>query len=241
SFSPMKPNTLAYNVAWMDRVFRSRATAEALLSPERDVGTLTQHDYDVSLQFLPDYHRYYPILGCIAATGLLLLRRPKSNTRSAIATFTYGFTGYTLGKVSMLNAHYNYVRSLENPAGFGKAMENVQAKLGGLVPPSFIIERAYEPSPDDPNQIPDTESRIILPTPSDSAATNTDQTSAQPTLSRWDQIRKINNQTAHNSSWDIIRQRHERDTVKSSKNNDGPELFWDDAATSDVDPSRTQQ
>ena len=53
---------LSHNINWMYSAFRSRATAETLLSPERELGNLTTHDYDAAIQFLPSTnHRYYPV------------------------------------------------------------------------------------------------------------------------------------------------------------------------------------
>ena len=91
----------------------------------------------------------------MGATAVFFVRGPTARwtSRRALTAFTLGFTGYTLGNATMLKAHYDYVRSLENPAGFSKAMENVQARLGGLAPPGIIIERAYEPSPEEQNGI----------------------------------------------------------------------------------------
>jgi len=54
-------SVLHYNVRWMDGVFKSRTTTEALLSPQREAGNLTTHDYDASISFLPGYHRRYPV------------------------------------------------------------------------------------------------------------------------------------------------------------------------------------
>ncbi|PPQ64379.1 hypothetical protein CVT26_002086 [Gymnopilus dilepis] len=211
---PSKPNTLLYNVSWSTRVFRSRTTTEALLSPEYEAGNLTSHDYNVSLDFLPGYHRYYPILGCVGATAVFFVRGPTARwtSRRALTAFTLGFTGYTLGNATMLKAHYDYVRSLENPAGFSKAMENVQARLGGLAPPDVA-----------PGSHP------------------VNQASNQAPLSKWEQIRKMNDHTAKNSSWDIIRQQHERSSpaVKSPGTYQESELFWDDAAKPDVDSAPT--
>jgi hypothetical protein len=171
----------------------------------------------------------------------LLLRKPttKWTQRRALATFTLGFTGYTFGKLSMLRAHYDYVRNLENPAGFEKAMENVQAKLGGLVPQGFVIERVYEPSPDDHSNQNES---IILPTASDDSPTRqSSQASEQPPLSKWDQIRKMNDNTSKNSSWDTLRQKHERSSSTVKSPNSDEELFWDDASNSDRDSARKDQ
>ena len=54
-------HVLRYNMDWMYSAFGSRATAEALLSPERESGNLTTRDYDAAIKFLPGLHRYYPV------------------------------------------------------------------------------------------------------------------------------------------------------------------------------------
>ena len=67
---PLPPNSevsngdvhvLQYNANWINSAFKSRATAEALLSPERESGNLTTRDYDAAIQFLPGTHHYYPV------------------------------------------------------------------------------------------------------------------------------------------------------------------------------------
>jgi hypothetical protein len=57
-------NVLRYNVRWMDSVFNSRSTTEALLSPQREAGNLTPNDYNASVDFLSGYHRHYPVCPC---------------------------------------------------------------------------------------------------------------------------------------------------------------------------------
>lgn len=54
-------HVLYYNVTWMNSTFKTRAAAEALLSPERESGNLTFRDYNDAIQFLPGPHRYYPV------------------------------------------------------------------------------------------------------------------------------------------------------------------------------------
>lgn len=54
-------HVLHYNINWIYSAFSSRATAEVLLSPERESGNLTTRDYDAAIQFLPGTHRYYPV------------------------------------------------------------------------------------------------------------------------------------------------------------------------------------
>ena len=54
-------HVLHYNVNWMSSAFKSRAAAEALLSPELESGNLSYRDYDTAIQFLPGPHRYYHV------------------------------------------------------------------------------------------------------------------------------------------------------------------------------------
>lgn len=41
-----------------------------------------------------------------------------------------------------LTKHYRFVRSLENPAGFARALDNVQSRTGRVTPSGPIIVRA---------------------------------------------------------------------------------------------------
>lgn len=66
-----------------------------------------------------------------------------------MTAFSTGFFGFTVGKFMALNSHYNFVRSLENPGGFDRAMENIKGKLDTHVPEGPIIQRNYEPSSTD--------------------------------------------------------------------------------------------
>lgn len=66
-----------------------------------------------------------------------------------MAAINGGIGGFLLGKFARLSSHYDYVQSLDNPAGFKQAMENVQRRTGTRVPEGFIIERIFEPSQTD--------------------------------------------------------------------------------------------
>jgi hypothetical protein len=50
-----------HNPSWLYSTFKSRATAEVLLSPELESGNLTTRDYDNAIKFLPGAHRRYPV------------------------------------------------------------------------------------------------------------------------------------------------------------------------------------
>ncbi|KIM48116.1 hypothetical protein M413DRAFT_439827 [Hebeloma cylindrosporum] len=210
-----------YNVRWMDSVFKSRDTTEALLSPQREAGNLTSHDYDASLNFLPGYHRYYPGLGLLVATALVFrFRNPKwTPLKFHAVNVTAGLGGFAFGRLAVISAHYKYFCSIENPGGFGKAMENIQSEVGAPKL-GLVMSRAYQPSSDD-NQTPDDGLQLILP------SSNSESSKPKPSdkeRSKWEQIRAANNRTARNSSWDSLRQKHERETVNPrSEGADNPE------------------
>jgi len=48
----------------------------------------------------------------------------------AISTFL-GFGSYTFGFNQKLSAHFRFARTLEDPAGFNRALQNINARLGG--------------------------------------------------------------------------------------------------------------
>ena len=47
--------------SWFDHTFASRSRTEVLLRPDLESGLLSQHDFDLSVSFLPGYHRYLPV------------------------------------------------------------------------------------------------------------------------------------------------------------------------------------
>jgi len=98
------------------------------------------------------------VLGALAAITLVFgFRNPKWNQlKTHTVTLTAGLGGFAFGRLAVISAHYNYLRSIENPAGFRKAMENIQSELGAPKV-GLVIARAYQPSLDDnyTNQIPD--------------------------------------------------------------------------------------
>ena len=193
-----------------------------------------------------------------------------------------GFSSYTLGFNQKLSAHFKFARSLENPAGFNRALRNVNARLGGpehfpygvpehreehmgflLGPGVVALPRdpshsgssrdttepgegwAVSSSPEELDQSQGTSwfhasfpgcrrlrtqqipiSVTVALTSSTSLpeyirshlicrlpARQTHQPSVQRPPSRWDQIRAANNRGGTLSSWDLIRQNHERNRL----------------------------
>lgn len=50
-----------YPLRWLMRTFPSKRSVQELLGPERDNGTVSQHDYLLAESFLPGTHRYLPV------------------------------------------------------------------------------------------------------------------------------------------------------------------------------------
>lgn len=131
-----------------------------------------------------------------------------------------------------ISAHLRFVRSIENPSGFSRALDNVQKSMGGFSPPGPVIVRQGGNLAVDHNlesSAPSwSNSKIVSlilirypdPTESQEIPTNSAMIGA-PSSSKWEQIRAANSRTSRNSSWDAIRQGHERRrVVDPGSNND---------------------
>ncbi|KAF9473119.1 hypothetical protein BDN70DRAFT_966806 [Pholiota conissans] len=234
------PYVLRYAPLWMDSVFRSKTTTEALLSSQRESGYLSPHDYEASITFLTNWHRQYPLLGALAGVGLVYcFRSPKwvTNTKRATLTFTLPFAGYSIGKISLLSAHFKYLNSIENPHGFQQAMEQIQAQAGAPKA-GIIMERPYHMSPDDmtpdeiSNKVHPPVPQIVLPNPSETQLS----TPAKSPHTKWDEIRAANAVSVQNSTWDRLRQQHERKDLKVKTSPVAEEILWADSSEKvDVD------
>jgi len=206
----MPDDALKYNVRWMENTFGSRSVTEALLSPERESGNITPNDYEAATNFLPGFHRHYRFIGGFAGVPLIYtLRKPSwSNARTYLFLTSASFAGFAIGHVLSLSAHFNFVRSIEYPVGFSQAMDNIQRNLGGFVPHGPVIVRkgekwAVDHDPEAPALDLDPVATRTLP-----GDTPTSPPTKPP--SKWDQIRAANTRGASNSSWDALRQNHER-------------------------------
>ncbi|KAF8807493.1 hypothetical protein BYT27DRAFT_7189565 [Phlegmacium glaucopus] len=224
-------HVLHYNINWMDSVFRSRTRTEALLSPERESGNLTTRDYEAAIQFLPGTHHYYPIIGLAVGTAIGMafqFRYPRLSAQKRIFVFLGTvLTGRMVGKLQQVSAHTNYLRDIENPDGYKRAMENIQKGLGLPVHRGLVIGRSYQISPDasSPQQISENGPELMLPSSSSESSPSPDSSLSEKSHSRWDQIRAANSRTAQNSTWDALRQQHEKTRVKP-KTDDRDDDKW---------------
>jgi hypothetical protein len=233
---PKVRKVLLYDVHWMDDTFTSRASTEALLSPQRESGNLSAHDYDASVNFFSNFHRQYPIIGTLVAVSLVpLFKNLKwSRGKQLASLFGLGVVGHASGKLYCGVAHLNYVRSLDHPYGFQKAINDVQAQVGApKTGRRLTFQWLYEVSPDDidPDEQNGTSSNLVLDINSESQQTH-DPPVSRP-KSKWDEIRSANNGTARNSTWDTIRQQHEKTGAKDSSKKD--ETLWIDNPAGQAD------
>ncbi|KAF8168010.1 hypothetical protein B0H34DRAFT_670296 [Crassisporium funariophilum] len=235
-------NVLKYNIKWMKSTFNSRPTTEALLAPERESGNLNLHDYETAVDFLPaGYHRKYHMIGSalagFGATALSVRKKWSLFKGGPIIVFA-GMFGRLLGEAAEAAAHGRYLSSITNPDGYRRAMENIQQELGVTSPSrSLVISRLYtlsqEGDPMDQTQADYLRSTMTGPNSSpETKVISSDESSSQKPLSKWDQIRVANSRTASNSTWDSIRQQHERERVKphsasAASSSDASNDKWD--------------
>ncbi|TEB39285.1 hypothetical protein FA13DRAFT_1725271 [Coprinellus micaceus] len=219
---------IEYNLIWMERTFKERRTTERLLAPELENGILTQHDYDLAVNFLPGLHRHYNSLGTVLGAGAAYgakRTQPKWTTgRTASFVFLGALTGRAIGSALAVYAHYRFIDQIREPEGFSKAMDNIQQRMGtprvGGAP--IIIKRPnndtsssssseFPPMPDGFSQPqPVTDRLETAPVP----PMSTSPPSQHLQETTWDRIRKANGNGASQSSWDTIRQNHEKAQIQ---------------------------
>jgi len=160
-------------------------------------------------------------MGSLTATyGLFYRRPPWSFHRVALLTGFATITGLLYGQFKRVQAHVTFVKSLEDRASFMTALENVNKRTSGFEP--VLTEAAHQ------RRDPDTETAFPERT-AESTSDNywpereVDAQSKGPTspFRRWDEIRAASTRSvAQSSSWDALREKHERDRVRNSKNNE---------------------
>ncbi|KAF8642402.1 hypothetical protein AX16_009668 [Volvariella volvacea WC 439] len=213
--------SLRYNIRWVEHTFSSPAAVDSLLGPERDAGTLSDPDYQRARHFLPGPHKYYALIGGgVAAPLVLAARRPSwSNARVYTLLSAASLTGFMVGRALALHAHVKFVRSIQDPAGFSRALENVQNNSGVFVPRGPEIVRQYSESPPEDHE-PALDSWVTQSAKPD--AKEAPPTKQSASTSRWEEIRAANSPIAKDSSWDRIRQNHERVNLPASPSDSDP-------------------
>jgi hypothetical protein len=106
-----------------------------------------------------------------------------------------------------LRAHSEFVKSLEDRNGFIKSLSNVDRRLGGAGSTKAYLDEANIQEAVRFPEAGQSSSQLTSPESATATATNSP-------LNRWDEIRKANARgSAQNSSWDALRQNHERNRV----------------------------
>ncbi|EKM83803.1 hypothetical protein AGABI1DRAFT_110405 [Agaricus bisporus var. burnettii JB137-S8] len=209
---------LSYNVRWVTRTFSSRAKVEALLGPEHSAGSISSHDYDAALSFFPGFHNYYGIILSTATLAAVYVFRKPSWSRLrfwGVATGT-SFGSLALGNALTLKSHFDFVRSLNNPAGFAEAMERIQKQSGLQQPHGPVIQRKYnieEGLHGNVEQHQDLVSTEPEPLQQQTAPVQQGRSS-----SKWDQIRASNAAASPSSTWDALRQKQQKSQPQKPQN-----------------------
>ncbi|KAK2461843.1 hypothetical protein APHAL10511_006306 [Amanita phalloides] len=201
--------TLNYNITWIEQTFRSRSVTETLLGPEHESGNITTNDYHLATRFLPGPHRYYRTFGGAGFPVLYAFRRPNWTLKTYAILLIGSITGSFIGHAVSVTKHYNFVRSLENPIGFSRALENVQHCVGGVLPSGPVII-SRKPRVDDMEDASEPGAADVV-----KHDVKSEPKSSKP-MSKWEQIRAMNASSAPTSSWDTIRQKEEKAQLSKS-------------------------
>lgn len=234
---------------WVFQTFDSRTRTAELLAPELENSSLTQHDYELAINFLPGTHRFWPSIYAAGAAGAMagygnFYARPRwPRSRLGIATGGAAMLGLLYGDFRAALAHRTFVRALEDPKAFMGAIQNVYRRVEG---------HEHTPSA---SQLPSGEGAIRRDGVGMSSAAGPEMVEdatwdqLQPTKpinpnvtgripgsvsdprpqTKWDQIRAENARNAGRpSSWDILRQQHERTRIPSSSSTSTPDNSRDD-------------
>jgi len=160
--------------------------------------------------------------------------------------------GFAYGFKQKLDAHRKFARALENPAGFNRALQGVNLRLGGTTPWNYGVPVREDLLDDStPRTTPDSEFQEerdrssntglwdTSSTPSSSPIPTrpTSQPQASTNNSRWEQIRGGSN-GGPVSSWDTIRQNHERSRIQGDSRSDAPSLAQPEETTRTADEAR---
>jgi len=230
---------MAYPIQWLDSTFNSRARAEELLRPDLDSGLITSHDYQLATTFLPASHRYWPYVFSLAGSAgagayqRFYRRPPASLNRTTLFATVGGFLGAAWGQFRRADSHATFAKLLDDPVAFSQALENVNRRAGGTRPLGWTLQRAREvaqreemhgnsAAPSDDSWAPEPAMGDQPTTPPTSASRPTPPTAAASEAqnrlkSRWQEIRVANARGgAQQSSWDVLRQSHERNKVGSN-------------------------
>jgi len=159
--------------------------------------------------------------------GVRFARPHWTTVRIVSMSTTSSALGYLAGFPHKLFYHARFAWSLEDGAGFNQALQNINLRLGGSTPWPYGVPvkddafpvaignprvRSSPPSGDEPSFNED----ATWNTSSDTSSAPSQQPTATHSSSgRWDEIRAANSKSGTLSSWDLLRQAHERSRVQN--------------------------
>ncbi|KZP31245.1 hypothetical protein FIBSPDRAFT_1037698 [Athelia psychrophila] len=207
------------------RTFTTQERTRDLLSPELE-RSLAQADFERAVHFLPGSHRYWPnalaiVFSTVAASYGNFRAKPRwPFARQCAIAGLAGFGGASLGLFLNLRAHVSFITSLENQQGFKQALANVSATMDGPTPHEAGVQ-GEDATP------------ALYPRTSAPSANGSETAASSAVHSRWEDIRVANaRKSKRSSSWDALREGHERSADVASA---------DDAPfTADNDRAREQ-
>ncbi|KAF5375240.1 hypothetical protein D9758_000189 [Tetrapyrgos nigripes] len=192
----------------------SPADISRLLQQERDAGTISHKDALLTtaiISFNQSLNTYVPVTtATFAGLAYFATRgRPISLPARCLGIAAAASFGPVLPSAVGAFKHRSYVQQLDNPPSVVQALKNIRenARLPVSREPDFSIDVPFESSPKNADSIPSEVSRQPQPT----AKANTMETQKQS--HRWDEIRSVNSNKAPASSWDALRQKHERNQI----------------------------
>ncbi|KAK7463677.1 hypothetical protein VKT23_005617 [Stygiomarasmius scandens] len=183
-----------------------------LLQSERDAGTISHKDSMLTVAFVSSVQsmRYYmPLSGAtFGALALFAIRgRGFSFPRRAFAITSAVTIGHLFPATAASFKFRSYAKSLDDPQSVVQALKHVHQKA------RLPIDDESEFSSDAPFETPVSTNASSVsqpPLPQNTAA------ETQKSSSKWNEIRALNSNKAPASSWDVLRQKHERTQVPSS-------------------------
>ncbi|KAH7931089.1 hypothetical protein BV22DRAFT_1027852 [Leucogyrophana mollusca] len=227
---------MSYPLHWLSTTFSSRTRTAELLQPEVENNVLSLHDFDLATTFLPGMHRHWPAMYSSGAAGAAFgfgyfYSRPRWASRKlTLVTGAATIAGMVYGQVRQVLAHRQFTQALENPKGFIQALSNVDRRLGGDGNLGFTLERIRaedsgqksEPSRIEPGfEMVREDNWDRVPSSSNSIPASGQPSQPAELKSRWEEIRAANTRNAgRQSSWDTIRQQHERSRLPGSTSQD---------------------
>ncbi|KAK0465076.1 uncharacterized protein EV420DRAFT_1637241 [Desarmillaria tabescens] len=207
----------------------SSSSSRHLIQPDIDAGLLTLSDYKT----LQNYFNKKPISApnvWSVAIGVLAIQTIRLFDRQATPFWRKPWTFAVVTGASAapliyfrkvdLDMQNDVLQRLENPEGVKQTYINAKARFAHAAAPNF------EPHPDEP---PPALGHRPMP-----LASSTPSPAPTTASSRWEQIRAANARNPGMSSWDTLRQNHERVSIKRTQSggSSNPDEFTrDDQAT----------